>query len=76
MSQVGAKSMLSFVDKSYVVAISWDHSGLSDGIRRLKSAVADAEGFPQPTEAAYKLVRAAQLSLKVGSSRDLAHGGI
>lgn len=64
--QVGKKTLLNFSDSSYVVDISWDHSGMSDGINRLREAITVVAAFPHPTKKAKALVDLAQLCLKVG----------
>jgi len=41
---LGKKSM--YANKTYFVPVSWDHSGLEAGMRRLTRAIASMEGFP------------------------------
>ena len=56
--------MISFADNSYIVEVTFDHSGLKDGMERLRAAVDAAEGFPQPSEKAHRLVQSAALSAR------------
>jgi len=72
LKQIGKKTMLSFADKSYVVDVTWDHSGLKDGMERLSAAVAAAEAFPQPSGKSRQLVNSAALSAKI---RKIIYGG-
>ena len=40
LKQIGKKTTISFADNSYVVEVLWDHSGLKDGMERLRCGAA------------------------------------
>ena len=60
---IGKKTTMA--DKSYYVAVEWDHSGLETGKRRLQRAVSVVEAFPKATDGATKLLANAQLVLSL-----------
>jgi len=63
VKKMGAKTRLNFADKTYVIAVTWDHSELST--ERLTASIDAMLGFPLVHPNTQKLVKMAKLAIRL-----------